>query len=131
MTGPPEELLARDWRARRRQLDLACEVDVSPRLSFVEAGRSQARPELLLALPEPLDISPGAQRHPAGRRLCSRRQDFCFLGLEFLVANDAPVFQVRQLGQLVGSPFFRGHALDVTRECLLLSMGLLRRPLMH
>ena len=49
--------LLRDWRQRRRrsQLDLALETGVSARhLSFVETGRSQPSPELLLALAEQL-----------------------------------------------------------------------------
>jgi transcriptional regulator with XRE-family HTH domain len=51
--------LLRDWRQRRRrsQLDLALETGVSARhLSFVETGRSQPSPELLLALAEQLQM---------------------------------------------------------------------------
>lgn len=49
--------LLREWRQRRRrsQLDLALETGVSARhLSFVETGRAQPSPELLLALAEQL-----------------------------------------------------------------------------
>ncbi|MEO7556532.1 MAG: helix-turn-helix domain-containing protein [Acidimicrobiales bacterium] len=51
--------LVRDWRTRRRrsQMDLAHEVGVSPRhLSFVETGRSNPSPELLLAVAERLEV---------------------------------------------------------------------------
>lgn len=51
--------LLRDWRQRRRrsQLDLALETGVSARhLSFVETGRAQPSPELLLALAEQLQM---------------------------------------------------------------------------
>lgn len=56
-TGPGP--LLRDWRQRRRrsQLDLALEAGVSARhLSFVETGRAQPSPELLLALAEQLQM---------------------------------------------------------------------------
>jgi transcriptional regulator with XRE-family HTH domain len=52
-------LLLRQWRQRRQlsQLDLALGVGVSARhLSFVETGRSNASPELLLALAERLEV---------------------------------------------------------------------------
>jgi transcriptional regulator with XRE-family HTH domain len=51
--------LLRDWRQRRRlsQLDLAVEAGVSTRhLSFVETGRAQPSPELLLALADRLQV---------------------------------------------------------------------------
>lgn len=51
--------LLRHWRQRRRlsQLDLALEVGVSARhLSFVETGRAQPSPELLLGLAEYLHV---------------------------------------------------------------------------
>jgi transcriptional regulator with XRE-family HTH domain len=51
--------LVRDWRVRRHrsQMDVAHEVGVSPRhLSFVETGRSNASPELLLAIADHLDV---------------------------------------------------------------------------
>lgn len=51
--------LLRDWRQRRRrsQLDLALATGVSARhLSFVETGRAQPSPELLLALAEHLQM---------------------------------------------------------------------------
>ena len=53
----PAGALLRDWRQRRHrsQLDLAIETGVSARhLSFVETGRANASPELLLALAEQL-----------------------------------------------------------------------------
>jgi transcriptional regulator with XRE-family HTH domain len=51
--------LLRDWRHRRNrsQMDLALDTGVSTRhLSFVETGRSQASPELLLALADRLEV---------------------------------------------------------------------------
>ena len=51
--------LLKEWRLRRRrsQMDLALDVGVSPRhLSFVETGRSNPSPELLLVLAERLDV---------------------------------------------------------------------------
>lgn len=51
--------LVREWRRRRRlsQLDLALDTGVSTRhLSFVETGRSNPSPELLLALADRLEI---------------------------------------------------------------------------
>jgi len=58
-TGRGAGQLLRDWRQRRRrsQLDLALEAGVSARhLSFVETGRAQPSPELLLALAEQLQM---------------------------------------------------------------------------
>jgi transcriptional regulator with XRE-family HTH domain len=51
--------LLRDWRQRRRrsQLDLALDAGVSARhLSFVETGRSNPSPEVVLALAEELEV---------------------------------------------------------------------------
>lgn len=51
--------LLRDWRTRRRrsQLDLALDVGVSARhLSFIETGRANPSPEVVLALAEGLDV---------------------------------------------------------------------------
>ena len=51
--------LVRDWRHRRRrsQMDLAFDVGVSTRhLSFVETGRSNPSPRLLVALAEELEV---------------------------------------------------------------------------
>lgn len=51
--------LVREWRMRRKrsQLDLALDVGVSARhLSFVETGRSNPSPELLLTLAEHLNV---------------------------------------------------------------------------
>jgi transcriptional regulator with XRE-family HTH domain len=51
--------LLRDWRQRRRlsQLELALEAGVSTRhLSFVETGRSQPSPEMVLTLAEQLEV---------------------------------------------------------------------------
>jgi transcriptional regulator with XRE-family HTH domain len=60
MTSSPRigELL-RGWRTRRRrsQLDLSHDVGVSTRhLSFVETGRAQPSPELVLAIADQLDV---------------------------------------------------------------------------
>jgi transcriptional regulator with XRE-family HTH domain len=51
--------LLREWRRRRRlsQLELALEAGVSTRhLSFVETGRSQPSPEMVLTLAEQLEV---------------------------------------------------------------------------
>jgi transcriptional regulator with XRE-family HTH domain len=51
--------MLRDWREdrRRSQMDLALDVGVSTRhLSFVETGKSNPSPELVLALAENLDV---------------------------------------------------------------------------
>lgn len=51
--------LVRDWRQRRRrsQMDVALDVGVSTRhLSFVETGRSNPSPQLLVALAEELAV---------------------------------------------------------------------------
>ena len=51
--------LLRDWRRRRRlsQLELALEAGVSTRhLSFVETGRSQPSPEMVLHLADQLEV---------------------------------------------------------------------------
>jgi transcriptional regulator with XRE-family HTH domain len=56
---PTVGALLREWRRRRRlsQLALALEARVSARhLSFVETGRSQPSPEMLLHLAEQLDV---------------------------------------------------------------------------
>ena len=58
-TGNRVGLLLRDWRRRRRlsQLDLALEAGVSTRhLSFVETGRSNPSPEMVLHLAERLEV---------------------------------------------------------------------------
>lgn len=52
--------LVRDWRTRRRrsQLDLALDTGISARhLSFVETGRSNPSPDLLLKLADQLELS--------------------------------------------------------------------------
>jgi transcriptional regulator with XRE-family HTH domain len=52
-------LLLRDWRQRRRlsQMELALDAGVSTRhLSFVETGRSQPSPEMVLTLAEQLEV---------------------------------------------------------------------------
>jgi transcriptional regulator with XRE-family HTH domain len=57
--NPKVGSLVKDWRHRRRrsQMDLALDVGVSPRhLSFIETGRSNPSPELLLALADRLDV---------------------------------------------------------------------------
>ena len=51
--------MLREWRERRRlsQLELASQADVSTRhLSFVETGRSQPTPEMILRLTEHLEV---------------------------------------------------------------------------
>ncbi|UMB68530.1 helix-turn-helix domain-containing protein [Mycobacterium paraterrae] len=51
--------LLREWRERRRisQLDLSIQAEVSARhLSFVETGRSQPTPDMILRLSEQLDV---------------------------------------------------------------------------
>jgi transcriptional regulator with XRE-family HTH domain len=51
--------LLREWRARRRhtQLELALEAGISARhLSFIETGRSQPSPEMVLLLAEHLEV---------------------------------------------------------------------------
>ena len=51
--------LLREWRERRRisQLDLSIQAEVSARhLSFVETGRSQPTPGMILRLSEQLDV---------------------------------------------------------------------------
>jgi len=51
--------LLRDWRRRRRlsQMELALDAGVSTRhLSFVETGRSQPSPEMVLTLAEQLEV---------------------------------------------------------------------------
>lgn len=51
--------MVREWRLRRRrsQLDLALQAGVSDRhLSFVETGRSQPSPELVLLLADRLEV---------------------------------------------------------------------------
>jgi transcriptional regulator with XRE-family HTH domain len=58
-TGTQVGTLLRDWRRRRRlsQLELALEAGVSTRhLSFVETGRSQPSPEMVLTLAEQLEV---------------------------------------------------------------------------
>jgi transcriptional regulator with XRE-family HTH domain len=55
---PVGELL-REWRERRRlsQLDLSIQADISARhLSFVETGRSQPTPTMIMRLTEQLDV---------------------------------------------------------------------------
>jgi transcriptional regulator with XRE-family HTH domain len=55
---PVGELL-REWRERRRlsQLDLSIQADISTRhLSFVETGRSQPTPTMIMRLTEQLDV---------------------------------------------------------------------------
>jgi transcriptional regulator with XRE-family HTH domain len=52
-------VLLRDWRQRRRlsQMELALEAGVSTRhLSFVETGRAQPSPEMVLTLAEQLEV---------------------------------------------------------------------------
>jgi len=56
---PTVGVLLRDWRQRRRlsQLDLALEANVSARhLSFIETGRSNPSPQMVLQLSERLEI---------------------------------------------------------------------------
>src|ERR1700712_1622668 len=51
--------LLREWRERRRisQLDLSIQAEISARhLSFVETGRSQPTPGMILRLSEQLDV---------------------------------------------------------------------------
>ena len=51
--------LLREWRARARrtQLELALDAGISARhLSFVETGRSQPSPEMVLLLAEHLEV---------------------------------------------------------------------------
>jgi transcriptional regulator with XRE-family HTH domain len=58
-TGSRVGTLLRDWRRRRRlsQMELALEAGVSTRhLSFVETGRSQPSPEMVLTLAEQLEV---------------------------------------------------------------------------
>jgi transcriptional regulator with XRE-family HTH domain len=58
-TGGRVGTLLRDWRRRRRlsQMELALEAGVSTRhLSFVETGRSQPSPEMVLTLAEQLEV---------------------------------------------------------------------------
>jgi transcriptional regulator with XRE-family HTH domain len=74
--------LLREWRQRRRlsQMELALEAGVSTRhLSFVETGRSQPSPEMVLHLAERLDVP--------------RREQNQLL----LAAGYAPRFAVRRL----------------------------------
>lgn len=59
MTGSAVGTLVRDWRNRRRrsQMDVALDVGVSTRhLSFVETGRSNPSPKLLVALADELAV---------------------------------------------------------------------------
>jgi transcriptional regulator with XRE-family HTH domain len=64
MTSPgpgirPVGELLREWRERRRlsQLDLSIQADISARhLSFVETGRSQPTPTMIMRLTEQLDV---------------------------------------------------------------------------
>jgi len=59
MTTRPVGTLVRDWRMRRHrsQMDVALDVGVSTRhLSFVETGRSNPSPKLLVALADELDV---------------------------------------------------------------------------
>jgi transcriptional regulator with XRE-family HTH domain len=58
-TTPAVGQLLREWRERRRisQLDLSIQAEVSARhLSFVETGRSQPTPDMILRLSEQLDV---------------------------------------------------------------------------
>ncbi|MDA0351911.1 MAG: helix-turn-helix domain-containing protein [Chloroflexi bacterium] len=59
MAGRAVGALVRDWRMRRRrsQMDVALDVGVSTRhLSFVETGRSNPSPELLVAIADELAV---------------------------------------------------------------------------
>ena len=59
MSRHPVGSLVRDWRKRRHrsQMDVALDVGVSTRhLSFVETGRSNPSPELLIAIAEELAV---------------------------------------------------------------------------
>ncbi|MGI8416746.1 MAG: helix-turn-helix domain-containing protein [Nakamurella sp.] len=55
----PVGLLLRQWRERRRisQLELSLQAEISSRhLSFVETGRSQPTPEMIVRLSEQLEV---------------------------------------------------------------------------
>ncbi len=85
--SPPREAVAfgvllREWRARRRQSQLALALDAgisSRHLSFVETGRAQASREMVLLLAERLQVP-------------LREQN-----LMLLAAGFAPVFPLRSL----------------------------------
>lgn len=65
-TQPGFGPLLRDWRRRRRitQLDLALEAGISAKhLSFVETGRSNPNPEIVLLLAKQLGV-PFRERNP-------------------------------------------------------------------